>query len=234
MYDEQIAKHYVAYRPPLHEIILDRALGEFDQKPLGLDIGCGTGYSARALKYYCESVIGIEPSLAMISQVETQAKFEYINVSAEDIPLEANQVDIVTLAGSLHYINRDRLVEELIKVCKIGAFIVVYDFKIDLSTIEQSLGLQQPQKASTYDHAMNLHGYSQLNEMSVVEDQLKLDVSSSDAAHLLLAENTRYETLQQKYQDPEPYDSLESDINDKTKTDLTVTANIFYSLYKLQ
>ncbi len=232
MYDEQIAKHYAAYRPPLHAIILQKALGEFDKKRLGLDIGCGTGCSTRALKHYCESVIGIEPSLAMISQAESQAGIEYINASAEDLPLHENEVDIVTLAGSLHYIDRDRLVRELKRVCKAAAIVIVYDFKIDLSTIEETLALEVPQLASGYDHSINLHGYAGLTEISVIEDQLPLDLTATQAAHLMLATNSRYQTLQKKYEDSDPFDSLEHEISEKLPSGPRVQAKIYYSIYE--
>ncbi len=231
MYDENIARHYAAYRPPLHEMILQRILGAAQQRHLGLDIGCGTGRSTQALKHYCESVIGIEPSLAMIGQAEPQEGIEYVNASAEGLPLHENEVDIATLAGSLNYINRERLVEELIRVCKAGATIVVYDFKIDLSSIEKLLGLERPQKVSAYDHSINLHGYAQLKALSVVKDKTPLDLSASQAAHLLLAENTRYGNLQQKFEESDPYDSLEREVGNKIATGVTVSANIFYSLY---
>lgn len=57
-YDEAIAYHYNAYRPPLHEVILSQVLGKDERFQNGLDIGCGTGYSAIALAKYCSQVYG--------------------------------------------------------------------------------------------------------------------------------------------------------------------------------
>lgn len=234
MYDEKIAAHYAAFRPPLHEIILHRALGEFDKKPLGLDIGCGTGRSAQALKRYCHSVVGIEPSLAMISQAEPQADIKYINASAEDIPLADKQADIVTLAGSLHCIDREVLVGELQRVCYPQALILVYDFKIDLCGIKQSLHLQETQKASAYDHSINLHGFARLTENSVFDDEISLELTAIQAAHLLLASGSNYQTLAHKYQLPDLFDALVQDIQSKTADLLKVRANIYYSMYTLE
>ena len=57
-YDEAIAYHYDAYRPPLAEVILSQVLGEDERFQDRLDIGCGTGYSAIALAKYCSQVYG--------------------------------------------------------------------------------------------------------------------------------------------------------------------------------
>ncbi|MGB5555068.1 MAG: class I SAM-dependent methyltransferase, partial [Flavobacteriaceae bacterium] len=64
-YDEITANHYLAYRPPLHDIILKKCLKNLERRKKGLDIGSGTGHSALALVEFCDEVIGIEPSLAM-------------------------------------------------------------------------------------------------------------------------------------------------------------------------
>ena len=61
MYDETIAIHYAAYRPPLHEIILKKSLNSAGNPRIGLDIGCGTSRSSQALKEYCHYVVGIDP-----------------------------------------------------------------------------------------------------------------------------------------------------------------------------
>ena len=235
MYDEKIAKHYAAYRPPLHGIILERTLGAIGKNGLvGLDIGSGTGRSSNALSNYCDFVFGLEPSAAMIDKAERGKGVRYINATAEKIPLHENEVDIVTLAGSLHYVDGERLITELGRVCKPDAVIVVYDFNIDLSAIEARLELQRPQNSSSYDHSINLRGYSGLDEISVVEDQVELEVTAAQAAHLLLAENSRYDLLRNKYPGSDPFDALKDEIEKGFSVGPKVTAKLFYSLYRLQ
>ena len=108
-YDSQIAFHYQAYRPPLHEKILFEALGH-QGFGWGLDIGSGTGRSAVALKKYCEFVLGIEPSSAMLQKCSESQNIEYRLGGCEDIPEDKVQFDIVTLAGSLYYCKSARSV----------------------------------------------------------------------------------------------------------------------------
>jgi hypothetical protein len=42
-YDSTSARHYAAFRPPLHSLILERVIGPSESFQVGLDIGCGTG-----------------------------------------------------------------------------------------------------------------------------------------------------------------------------------------------
>src|SRR5690625_4484968 len=67
-YDANAAAHYAAYRPPLHAMILGRVLTGNASFDIGLDIGCGTGYSAVALAKYCKFVYGIDPSPSMLNR----------------------------------------------------------------------------------------------------------------------------------------------------------------------
>ena len=200
MYDDTIATHYAAYRPPIHEIILNRSLTLTDNRGTGLDIGCGTGQSSQALKKYCRLVLGIDPSETMLGKAERFDGVVYAIATAEQIPVVDNLVDIVTLAGSLNYIERNGLINELKRVCRQDAKIVVYDFEIDLSSIERQLEIERHDKLYGYDHSTNLGGHSGISLFSMVEDVLTLDLSLSEIAHLLLSDDGRSEALHRKYQ----------------------------------
>ncbi len=65
-YNQAVAEHYAAFRPPLHQLILKKLLNPGERLQSGLDIGSGTGYSAIALSGYCDHVIGLDPSESMI------------------------------------------------------------------------------------------------------------------------------------------------------------------------
>ncbi len=87
MYDAITALHYSAYRPPLHSIILGRALRENKKRRIGLDIGCGTGRSAQELANFCNHVVGLEPSKSMLFKTEKHEKVNYVNSPGEQIPI---------------------------------------------------------------------------------------------------------------------------------------------------
>ena len=84
-YNKQVAYHYSAYRPPLHQRILKEVLGG-KRFQSGLDLGCGTGRSAVALKNYCDEVRGVEPSPEMLAHAKPQPGITFLSGSAEQIP----------------------------------------------------------------------------------------------------------------------------------------------------
>ncbi|MEO9894623.1 methyltransferase domain-containing protein [Aurantibacter sp.] len=75
-YDTINAEHYAAYRPPLHQVILEKCLQKKTHN-IGLDIGCGTGNSSIALAKFCNRVIGIDPSKSMLERALLHAIVSY-------------------------------------------------------------------------------------------------------------------------------------------------------------
>src|SRR5699024_1014094 len=112
-YSDLLAYHYSAYRPPLHALILKRLLAPENSFQTGVDIGCGTGYSARALAPYCEHVYGVDPSQPMLSEAEPSATITYQLGAAENTSLPNGVANIITYAGSLFYADIALAVKEL-------------------------------------------------------------------------------------------------------------------------
>ena len=198
MYDAITALHYSAYRPPLHSIILEKALRDNKKRQIGLDIGCGTGRSAQELANFCDHVVGIEPSKSMLFETKKHEKVDYVNSPGEQIPIAARSVDVVTLAGSLNYIERNSLVSELVRISRAEAEIVVYDFEIDLTNFEEFLGINLTNSSLEYDHSTNLSGHSNFYEVTIVEDEFSTNASSLEIAHLLLSNRERHKALCEK------------------------------------
>jgi len=232
MYDAITAIHYSAYRPPLHSTILGRTLLENKKRRIGLDIGCGTGRSAQELAGFCDYVVGLEPSKSMLSKTEKHKKVDYVNSPGEQIPIAARSVDVVTLAGSLNYIERNSLVTELIRICRTEAEIVVYDFEIDLTKYENFLGINLTIPSPKYDHSTNLSEHPNFDGITIVEDELSTNASSLEIAHLLLSNREHRNALCGKYRITNPVKLVENKINSMSKI-TSFKSNIFYSVYSL-
>ena len=232
MYEAVTAAHYSAYRPPLHAAILDRALQRTKNRETGLDIGSGTGCSARELAKFCKSVIALEPSAAMLGKAESHDKIKPVNAYGECIPLAPSTVDIVTLAGSLSYIDRNPLVSELVRVCRPDAEILVYDFLTDLEEVEQLLGINPVDSSPGYNHAANFHDRPELYEINSIEDEITIDTDPVELAHLLLSDCDCHDALSLKTGNPDPFEQVVRDL--RSITDLIpVRSKIFYSVYSL-
>ena len=232
-YQTTTALHYAAYRPPLHKIILEKIFTLPGKRQSGLDIGCGTGLSCQALVRYCNQVIGIDPSMAMLRKAETQQAITYLNAHGEQIPLTGNSVDVVTMAGSLNYLNRKLLIGELKRICRSGAVIVIYDFAIDLSHFESHFGGESSTESGSYSHQLNLAGFPEVEEIYVVSDEVMFNPAAGEIAHLLLADDRWHECLQDRFQVRNVFKSLKQEI-EAINTRCEIKARIYYSLYQLE
>nr|WP_194956698.1 class I SAM-dependent methyltransferase [Enterovibrio baiacu] len=212
-------------------MILARIFKQSDKVDVGLDIGCGTGVSSIALAPYCTSVLGIDPSEAMIAQAVEAQGITYQLGSGEAIPLADNTVDVVTFAGSLSYAKTETLVGELVRVCAPKARIIAYDFDVCLEETLLLLGSQVDVKTSAYDHAINFSGSPELEEEKVVKDTLGLEMDSEQLAHVLLSSTKRYDVFTTMFKSDSPFEPLVKKL-DAIGLLHTVNADIYYSTYR--
>ena len=236
MYEATTALHYAAYRPPLHKAILEKMFTPSENRQRGLDIGCGTGLSCQALALHCNHVIGIDPSMAMLREAEAQPTISYLNARAERIPLAGNSVDVVTMAGSLNYLERKLLIAELSRICRPDALIAIYDFALDMSHFESHFESHFAGESSTdpgsYSHQLNLSGFPEVEEIYVVCDEIMFNPAAGEIAHLLLADDRWHECLKEKFQPRNVFKSLKQEI-EAIDTRFGIKARTYYSLYRL-
>lgn len=230
-YNNATAFHYASYRPPLHDMILDRVIynEKFDN---GLDIGCGTGYSTIALCNYCNKVYGIDPAPSMLDKTIPNNKIEYMSGKGSSIPLNNSSIDIVTLAGSLFYAKSKGLTKELIRICKTEALIIPYDFEIILDDILLKNGITQEKIESDYNHEINFSDDPNFIEQCVSKEMITLELYPVQLVHLLLANSNIYEAFALHLNQTNPYGVLLENLRSK-KNIHQVSANIYYSKYKI-
>jgi ubiquinone/menaquinone biosynthesis C-methylase UbiE len=229
-YNHTIASHYAAYRPPLHKIILKKVLSGDKSFSTGLDIGCGTGYSTLALATYCSNVIGIDPSQAMLDRAIKHFKISYSKGSGEGIPLQDSSVDIVTLAGSLFYVNLEKTVSEINRVCKQGALVIPYDFRILLDDILKTLSIHVEENNLEYDYDLNFSGQKGFEEVIVKQEQISLELLGDQLAHMLLSEHHLYKRFVKKYSTKRPFENLKNELV-KAGNHFFINADVYYSVY---
>jgi SAM-dependent methyltransferase len=231
-YDTAVAEHYAAFRPPLHRLILERLIRPGDTFSTGLDIGCGTGYSAVALAGFCDRVVGIDSSAAMLEQAQPHPHVIYLHASGEQLShVLAERVDAVTFAGSLFYTKSEKLRTELAHVCRSGATILVYDFEVLLDAIVAELGLSGPPVASGYDYAVNLSDWAELSLDAVGRERIGLDVSADDLAHVLLADSNRYAALKARFPVRDVFSVVAGHVGQRTAR-ASLAADIYFARYR--
>ena len=193
-YDDQVAYHYSAYRPPLHQRILQEVLaGQRFRR--GLDLGCGTGRSTLALKNFCDEVCGVEPSREMLAHTQAQPGITFHSGSAEQTPFETNSFDVMTMAGCLFYTDQKKTAIELARIGRPGSLVVVYDFEIEMRHLMKSLCPDWEPVTGSYDHAARFNEPDLLKPGLACQREESMDFSLQELVHLLLSEKARFVAL---------------------------------------
>lgn len=123
-------------RPFLHKQVIERFRKEVSEEYFlnGLDVGCGAGLSSKALKQICNRVTGTDISPEMITVAREICKdsqgYEFFVSSAEEIPPAKEKYDIVTVAGVIPWINREKFLKNLRSIIKEQGYVLIYDFCI--------------------------------------------------------------------------------------------------------
>jgi ubiquinone/menaquinone biosynthesis C-methylase UbiE len=127
------ADFYDAHRPRPPDVLLDALAGYAGGGPLDLviDLGSGTGLSARAWSTRAREVIGVEPNPAMLA-VAVERTFEtnvrYIEAFADETGLRAGSADLVTCSQSFHWMDREPVLAEAARVLRSGGVFAAYDY----------------------------------------------------------------------------------------------------------
>ena len=235
-YDEISARHYAAYRPPLHGLILQRLVPAEGSFRVGLDIGCGTGCSAIALARYCDRVIGLEPSQEMLAKARSHPGVTYLHGSTVELPrLPLGPVDVVSFAGSLFYTKTDVLRRDLPQVCTRSATVLVYDFEIRLHEILERLGITPPGGSSgisQYDHTCDLSGWSGFDLEVRGTERIGFQLRPDELAHLLLSDSNRHDALAGQFPKSDLFKVVQGILGEPSAL-RQVHADLFFSRWRI-
>jgi SAM-dependent methyltransferase len=232
-YDRSAAAHYAAFRPPLHSLILDRVLRPGETFRTGLDVGCGTGYSTLALARYCDAVLGVDASHEMLNSARAHPKITYAHGAADALSqLPVRTFEIITFAGSLFYTKNEGLRQELLRVCPPGGSVVVYDFEVLLDEVMTGVGVSPARVASDYDYLADLSGWSEFAVVAKGAEKIRLEVTSAQLTHVLLADSNRYDALSGLFPNRDLFKSV-VDLVDRSSGRSHLQAQIYFTRYQV-
>ncbi|NNG09206.1 MAG: class I SAM-dependent methyltransferase [Arenibacter sp.] len=201
----------------------------------GLDIGCGTGQSALALTHFCEKVMAIDPSKAMLKNAISNNQIEYRHCNGQDLDFRPNIFDIIAFAGSLYYAKSKHLLAEVVKVAKPNAKVIIYDFEILLNPTLIALDVTPPSKQQlAYDYTVDFSGLESQNLQlqNKVQEEMAFALSLENLSHLLLADNDHYTLLAGKFGEADLFEKLIDRLQEMAGSDrLQIGGLIYYTLY---
>jgi SAM-dependent methyltransferase len=125
---------------------------------LVVDLGSGTGLSARYWADTADKVVGIEPNEDMrgrASAITAEANVEYRKGTALETGMAARSADIVTCGQSLHWMEPDPTFGEIARILRPGGVFAAFDYDWPPTT-----GVWEADQA--YQECM--HGLSRLDD----------------------------------------------------------------------
>ena len=119
------AERYDRYRPRPPAALLDLLppLAGVQRPHLVVDLGSGTGLSARIWAGHADEVVGVEPNDAMrvhAEQTTTAVNVRYVAASAYQTGLPVGCADLVTAAQSLQWMRPEWVLPEIRRILRPG------------------------------------------------------------------------------------------------------------------
>lgn len=130
---EGFARLYDTYRPRPPRILLETLcrIAATERPALVVDLGTGTGLSARAWSEIADRVIGVEANEAMVAEARhatTAANVAFVSAYAQDTGVDSDSADIVTCSQSLHWMEPDATFAEAARLLRRGGVFAAYDY----------------------------------------------------------------------------------------------------------
>jgi len=168
----------------------------------------------------------------MLDEAVPHEKITQLRGTGANTSLADRSIDIVTLAGSLFYAKSRDLIRELKRVCLHRALVIPYDFEILLDDILRRHGIRPQDIQSDYDHTVNFSDAPDFAAIIADNEQVGIELSADDLAHVLLADVYCYGAFVDKYGVTDPFPVLTGDLEAIGKQHC-LKANIYYSAYRL-
>ncbi|HEX7254815.1 MAG TPA: class I SAM-dependent methyltransferase [Gaiellaceae bacterium] len=127
------ADHYDAFRPRPPSVLLDALTRYAGGPPVRsvVDLGSGTGLSARAWADRADDVVGVEPNPAMRAVAERrtpEGNVRYVDAFASETGLPDGGADLVTCSQSFHWMEPGPVLAEAARLLRPGGAFAAYDY----------------------------------------------------------------------------------------------------------
>jgi SAM-dependent methyltransferase len=132
---EEFQRYRPDYPPELFEHILSWI--PIERRHRAMDLGAGTGKSARWLAKYFSEVIAVEPDAGMAAKLAEEVPEARVrNCTAEECSQAEGSVDLVTIGNALHWMDSARVFGNTHGWLRAGGILAVYDRPLPKCTPE--------------------------------------------------------------------------------------------------
>lgn len=169
-FDEHVAAHYEAWyetsegqrADALEKASLQQLLGQFPDARTVVELGCGTGHFTRWLKAQGLSVVGLDLSAPMLSEVNVSNQIPLVQADAHRLPFADDAFDLTTFITTLEFLGDPReALAEAVRVASRGVLLGVLNRCSALAVRRRVVGLFRP---SVYEEA-RFYSVGELREL---------------------------------------------------------------------
>lgn len=121
-------KNYKKLRPTYPDSLFQWIHHIALEKELALDCGTGNGQAANKLTPYFKRIIAIDSSQNQIEIATPHPKIDYYCISAEDLSLNENSIDVITCASSVHWFNLKKFYMQCRRILKKNGAVIFFTY----------------------------------------------------------------------------------------------------------
>jgi SAM-dependent methyltransferase len=119
---------YRAFRPTYPAALYDWLAELCQRRVVALDCATGNGQAAFGLAGHFDRVVATDTDAAQIASATAHERIEYIVVSAEDLPADLGQFDLITIAQGAHWFDLDVFYEQVRPLMAPRAIIAIWGY----------------------------------------------------------------------------------------------------------
>lgn len=121
---------YAKYRPRYPAALFEYLASVTTQHERAWDCATGNGQAALSLVPFFEQVIATDASQSQLESAGLHEKISYRVATAEHTNIEAESVDLVTVAQALHWFDLDAFYAEVKRVLKPSGVLAVWSYNL--------------------------------------------------------------------------------------------------------
>jgi ubiquinone/menaquinone biosynthesis C-methylase UbiE len=209
----RVAARYALARPGLHHAAVALLAKRRIRVGRAIDVGCGTGLSARALTEVAQFVVGVDTSEDMLRHAATTSGTALVKAPAERLPFADASFGLATFASAIHWFKPAGLFEAR-RVLTDDGRLFIYDvwFRAEMADAPGFGNWLSSETASRYRPVpkyprpdLSLMGFE-----ADWEEELRLDVSmtSEEVVEYLMTHSQRIAALQRAQESEEEQRTL--------------------------
>lgn len=158
------SSHYTNFRPQYPNALFEYLKTLINDNDLVLECGAGSGQGTIGLSSYFKSIIATDLSFELLLQAPNLPNVQYIQSSAEHLPICSNSMSLVCVAQAMHWFSLDHFYAEIKRILKPNGIIAAWCYNqaviepaVDCVISEVYLKITNsknlsPERQYVYDH----------------------------------------------------------------------------------